>query len=373
MISSCSPGSSSGPPTSLGRGASIGHRRRIDRHPAGPAVDLGLLAGGQGLAGQEAGLTGRLGVDPGHIDVETEALDRQGQPGGGLLGPGSFDRCLPGCLVDPVDLGQPIRRGGLDGIPAGGCRVGPPEGDPGRLLGRPDLARVGQDRRLGGTQGELVVRPLLFAQGVVGGGGLLAQALGQVAAFGSDPALVGARSGQRPGVRSRARRLAARPAAGGGRHARLGGLGRWPGLGRGPRPLGNGDGGWPGAGHRSSRAARRAGRTGLPERVEDGIRFAGDREGDQVPAADRGPNVRSTIARHRLGQAPARQAGPEGQWITRAAPAGRCGDRALVVDGQGCRPALGQRVGGDRHPDLTRGTGPNAKERDEQRAGGRAD
>ena len=348
------PGSNSGPPMSFGRAASIGTASgSTGTRPARRSTWASSQAASTSRARWHAS-AGRLGIDPGDVRVEAQALDRQGQPGGRLRRPGAFRRGVPGGLVDPVDLAQPAACRVLDRF-ARRCRgVGVAEREPGGLLGGADLARVGEQGRLGRAQGKLVVGPLLLAEELVGRGRLLPEAIGQVAALDRDPPFVGARAGQRDGCGGCPRRIGSATGLGLRRtriaRARLGGavFGR---------ALGNRD------------SERRRRLESLPERIELLVPLAGDRERDEG-AADQAAgrqgwndcSSRGGFERRSDGQL---AGDTEGDRIGRSATSERRGERPVVVDGQGRGPPLGQGVGRHGHPDLTRRTGSDVHDGDE--------
>ena len=163
-----------------------------------------------------AGLGRRLGIDPGNIGLEAQALDRQRELGRGIPGPGRLDRGLPGGLVDPVDLGQPVAGGGLDGLP----RARPQRGPVGRPAGRPPWptgSRARRPPRPPGPPGRRARRRPAAAR----------------AGCGWRPST--ARSGARPGRSARRRSAARRRTVRGGRRAARGGGARRCRFGRGGR------------------------------------------------------------------------------------------------------------------------------------------
>ena len=99
-------------------------------------------------------------------------------------------------VVDPVDLGQPVACGRLEGVRIGRGPDGRPEAALGRFLGRVDRARIGPRGRVEGRRLVRVVRALGGAQGFRRGIGLAAGARRELAAFGGQSPLLGAAFGR---------------------------------------------------------------------------------------------------------------------------------------------------------------------------------
>ena len=169
-----------------------------------------FVALGDDLAGGQAGGIGVGGADPGRVGVEGQPLER-GQDLGrrGVLARRDGGR-VTRVVVDPVDLGQPVARGRLEGVRIGRRPDGRPEAALGRFLGRVDRARIGSRGRLEGRRLVRVVRALGGAQGFRRGIGLAAGTRGELAAFGGQSPFLGAAVG--PDRRPAHRRPRSRPA-----------------------------------------------------------------------------------------------------------------------------------------------------------------
>ncbi len=150
-----------------------------------------LVALGDGLAGGETGRIGVGGRDPGRVGLEPEPLEGRAD----LACRGVLAVCgrlrFAGFVVDPVDLGQPIARGGFELIGAARRRDRRPEPALRRVLGVMHGTRIGSPG--GSDRGGLVfvVAPLGHAQGIGRGLRLGADPGRQLAALLGQPSLLG--------------------------------------------------------------------------------------------------------------------------------------------------------------------------------------
>ncbi len=132
--------------------------------------DLGGLAGhgfpaiGHRLPSREAGVSRRLGRDPGRVRLDRSALQRPGQLGCQASLALDVDRGPPCLRVDPVHLLEPAGGGRVELVPISRAVASGSEADVGLFLGRPDEPRVGPSLGFLGPDEVLVVGAPRFAE-----------------------------------------------------------------------------------------------------------------------------------------------------------------------------------------------------------------
>ena len=103
-----------------------GHRRRLgpgrsrwSRRERGSRCHRSFVALGDDLAGGQAGGIGVGGADPRRVRVEGQPLERGQDLGRGRMLARRDRGRVARVVVDPVDLGQPVARRGLEGVRIG--------------------------------------------------------------------------------------------------------------------------------------------------------------------------------------------------------------------------------------------------------------
>src|SRR4029077_6375911 len=104
--------------------------------------DLRLDTIRDGLASRDTGRLGGLGLDPGRIRLEGEALQRRGDRGGRLALADRDDAGIADHRVDAIDLIEPFARRRLDGVGRTSPAPRVAERGLGAFLLESDVARV---------------------------------------------------------------------------------------------------------------------------------------------------------------------------------------------------------------------------------------
>ena len=265
---------------------------------AGDPIPFGDLAGGQRIAGGGAGRGRRLRVPLGDLGFVGEPLELGHQGGRRVALAGGFLLGFLGGPPDPVDLLEPVAGGRLDRLARQRLGVAGAEVRPGRFLGRPDCAWIG-DRGRPLAPADVFVVLALGLLGPVGGGlGRLAESIGEGAALVGDAALLGARIERwRPELRVRhpaSTRRAGAALAASSRLAAVTSSSGWIGIATGGRPEGTDR---TGVRDRASSAARIAGSAGPPRAATAIVGLPGGTRPDRVAGGRRGTASGDTVTR----------------------------------------------------------------------------